>query len=420
MRGTSAKSLSAQAKGTYRKYSHYFPRCLYDGVPQVSSDRADEVEGGVSDVLSNFAEHDESENSPPDFLIFEDVEAAYKEKQSCDWEEFVRNRDTVVIADAYLRILQQALEALVFLADTGFIHHDLKEDNMALRIYYQDKDKRSKPVVRVIDFGGMIKAKPKYLCVNTATNPSMPPEYSRRLTNKDGVVCNMMFDPDHPFAYDLYMMGGYLMHLLTGDAWVMTTLYGLMGAYNNGILIASLHDTFAKKFDEHAKGYAESEGIEHAVNMRLIWTEAACTALDEDGDITGDMQTMPVSQLMWIVSMMAKFGKTEQAKEDPDVEFKEVIYDKKHNKILDEKPNKDVSWIKTWEEPKMPDVYTKVWQGFEQENIQIEGHEFVFRVELLEVIAKMLTYEPGQRGTAKDLLVQTNHLRQELLRGLRK
>eukprot|EP00421_Protoceratium_reticulatum_P054967 CAMPEP_0168491858 /NCGR_PEP_ID=MMETSP0228-20121227/69912_1 /TAXON_ID=133427 /ORGANISM="Protoceratium reticulatum, Strain CCCM 535 (=CCMP 1889)" /LENGTH=99 /DNA_ID=CAMNT_0008508607 /DNA_START=129 /DNA_END=425 /DNA_ORIENTATION=- len=99
---------------------------------------------------------------------------------------------------------------------------------------------------------------------------------------------------------------------------------------------------------------------------------------------------------------MAKFGKTEQAKEDPDVEFKEVIYDKKHNKILDEKPNKDVSWIKTWEEPKMPDVYTKVWQGFEQENIQIEGHEFVFRVELLEVIAKMLTYEPGQRGTAKD------------------
>mmetsp|Transcript_43338 Transcript_43338/g.123566 ORF Transcript_43338/g.123566 Transcript_43338/m.123566 type:complete len:371 (+) Transcript_43338:488-1600(+) len=370
MRGTSAKSLSAQAKGTYRKYSHYFPRCLYDGVPQVSSDRADEVEGGVSDVLSNFAEHDESENSPPDFLIFEDVEAAYKEKQSCDWEEFVRNRDTVVIADAYLRILQQALEALVFLQDTGFIHHNLHEDNVALRIYYLEEFDHWKPVVRVSEFGNMIEASEDYLCVDAATNSNHPPEYNQQSGN-----CGM-FDPKHPFAYDLYMMGGYLMHILTGYSWTDSTFYPLKGLNAEQLQkVFSPSPKFLKEWDDYRQICHQQRKEYNCVTLRLLWSKIVCTSLED-----GSQTTMPVHQLAQLVKYLGHYNKDD-----------------------------------------LPNEYTKVWTEIDNMG-QIQKNDDLsrFPFKLLNVITAMLTYEPGQRGTAKDLLVQTNHLRQELLRGLRK
>jgi len=302
------------------------------------------------------------------------VEAAYKEKQSCDWEEFVRNRDTVVIADAYLRILQQALEALVFLAGTGFIHHNLKEDTVLLRIYHIGPG-HWEPRIQIIDFGGMIEAKEDYRCRPAARNLNVPMEYGKLFT-VEKTECESMYDPDHPDAYDMYMMGGYLMHILTGYSWTDSTFYPLKGLNAEQLQkVFSPSPKFLKEWDDYRQICHQQRKEYNCVTLRLLWSKIVCTSLED-----GSQTTMPVHQLAQLVKYLGHYNKDD-----------------------------------------LPNEYTKVWTEIDNMG-QIQKNDDLsrFPFKLLNVITAMLTYEPGQRGTAKDLLVQTNHLRQELLRGLRK
>jgi len=347
----------ARERRENHRFKRYFPfpECYHDGVPKLLNDDDDEKVAGF----------------PPDFLILEDAGAGpeienAREYQRYNWEQFVfRFNNPRVISEVYVSILKQALEALVFLQDTGFIHHNLHEDNVALRIYYLEEFDHWKPVVRVSEFGNMIEASEDYLCVDAATNSNHPPEYNQQSGN-----CGM-FDPKHPFAYDLYMMGGYLMQILTGDSWTITTLNGLSQE--------------PQTFKTRADLYAENS-VEQAVAMRLSWTKDVCTSSD-----TGEMQTMPVEKLMQIVSK----PKREEGEKIPDntPKWKKFLF----------------GYPKAQPEEEPNDVYTKVWQGYEK--IEIKGHEF--RFELLEVIAQMLTYEAGLRGTAKGLLEQSKRLLEE-------
>jgi len=102
-------------------------------------------------------------------------------------------------SDGLRRLLRQGLEALSFVASHNYVHHDIKSDNLLVRV-----GPDGQPLLQLIDWGASIKTKSR--CQPTVSNANAPPEWD--------LDCG--YDTAKPAAYDLFCMGNVFVELIAG------------------------------------------------------------------------------------------------------------------------------------------------------------------------------------------------------------
>lgn len=117
-------------------------------------------------------------------------------------------------------IMHQSMEALAFLAapgkPNGYVHHDLKSDNMVLR----DNPAGGLDVM-LIDFGATLKSDvASSLFPDSVSNTNAPPEWSEHA-----------FHFLYPFAFDIFCMANVFIELLTGETLIDIYYRGSLANY---------------------------------------------------------------------------------------------------------------------------------------------------------------------------------------------
>jgi len=115
--------------------------------------------------------------------------------------------DAKALVDEILNIFKQSVEGLDFMAKAGYIHHDIKPENIMLK-----KDDEGNMRVKLIDFGG-IMADSKENCkrIDTTASPLYAgPEWFNESGPNPGFSC------DNPSSFDIYAIAVVLDEMLTG------------------------------------------------------------------------------------------------------------------------------------------------------------------------------------------------------------
>jgi len=143
-------------------------------------------------------------------------------------------------SDGLRRLLRQGLEALSFVASHNYVHHDIKSDNLLVRV-----GPDGQPLLQLIDWGASIKTKSR--CQPTVSNANAPPEWD--------LDCG--YDTAKPAAYDLFCMGNVFVELIAG-----TPLFQM---YN--------HSRVAPQagWEMAARTYCRKAGLGHDKEMCNFW-----------------------------------------------------------------------------------------------------------------------------------------------------
>jgi len=116
-----------------------------------------------------------------------------------------------------VEIASQLLQALAFLGrggtQSGYIHHDVKSDNILVR--RSEEQDGPAILVQFADFGATVKASVDPKGKSTACNIGCPPEWNVRDTDM-GVTALQAFAAARPLAFDVFPAAGVMMRILTG------------------------------------------------------------------------------------------------------------------------------------------------------------------------------------------------------------
>jgi len=118
------------------------------------------------------------------------------------------------------RLYKQMIEGISFMHTAGFVHHDIKPENIMIKM------KDGEEYVKIVDFGGIMSTKDSS-CNRTDLVASVlyaPPEWFDREGAYPG------FDCTNPSSFDIYAIGLVLDEMLTGISY-----YSKLRAYHTDL-----------------------------------------------------------------------------------------------------------------------------------------------------------------------------------------
>jgi len=296
---------------------------------------------------------------PADFLVMEHAGAMPEGVTGLgvSWRDFVQRTMVEDVAKAFADIMVQSLAALSFLAHAGWIHHDIKMDNLVLKMWKRE-DGGWTPVLKLIDYGGAMEAKDEIRFEEKATNYCAPPEYQEE---SDGA--NAQFDKKYPFTWDLYMMAGLLVELLVGASWQSVAPYALAAWYvkAESRTFFTAHKSIATYTQQLADKKPPKNLMAIILRTRWLFTQTTLEGTNPK-QVAGPMEP---ELFVWFLKQWREGG-----------QHLEAAHDRLH-----------------------PDdtIYKSVWV-----RLNTDHGDFLHAVH--GVLAKMLSSAPEARGTAEEHL----------------
>jgi len=163
----------------------------------------------VMRCLEDHVDEHEVSHDEPLYLVLEDCTGdggQSLDKWTSHMQSLWAHRDPTKYVEAVMYMFRQMLEGVEFMSKAGYVHHDIKPENIVIHIDVDGKEE-----VKLVDFGAMtpisaVNCKDETL---VASATYAPPEWF-------GSGPEVAFSCSNPAGYDTYAMAVVLDELITG------------------------------------------------------------------------------------------------------------------------------------------------------------------------------------------------------------